>query len=411
MPIVVGTILIVIGGLPILLNLQFDFYVMNLRNPNSESVAIYLELRKDPATGASAVDVLAPSLTAAREVAERLSKAPEVGSVRTLDTFIPQNQHAKLALIEQSAKALNPAIALKLQEPPSDQETSEALQPAATALVDIAGADETAGANAARRLAKALSELANASAELQVRTEAVFIAPLHSAFADLRNFLSATPVTEETIPSALVRDWVSADGKARVQILPRGDPNDTDVLREFARAVQNVAPNASGGPIRNVEARRTVVTAFIQAGVIAIVLITVLLWITLRRFGDVMLTLVPLLLAATVTLEICAAIGLELNFANIIALPVLLGVGVAFKIYYIMAWRTGQTGLLQSSLTRAVLFSATTTAAAFGSLWLSNHPGMSSMGKLLSLTLACTMVAAVLFQPLLMGRPRQINDA
>ena len=160
MPIVVGTILIVIGGLPVLLNLQFDFYVMNLRNPNSESVAIYLELRKDPATGASAVDVLAPSLTAAREVAERLSKAPEVGSVRTLDTFIPQNQHAKLALIEQSAKALNPAIALKLQEPPSDQETTEALQRAATALVDIAGADETAGANAARRLAKALSELA-----------------------------------------------------------------------------------------------------------------------------------------------------------------------------------------------------------------------------------------------------------
>jgi hypothetical protein len=74
-----------------------------------------------------------------------------------------------------------------------------------------------------------------------------------------------------------------------------------------------------------------------------------------------------------------------------------------------MAWRAGQTNLLQSSLTRAVIFSAMTTATAFGSLWLSSHPGTSSMGKLLVLTLACTLVAAVLFQPLLMGPPREVE--
>jgi hypothetical protein len=100
-------------------------------------------------------------------------------------------------------------------------------------------------------------------------------------------------------------------------------------------------------------------------------------------------------------------LGMELNFANIIALPLLLGVGVAFKIYYIMAWRAGQTGLLQSSLTRAVMFSACTTATAFGSLWLSSHPGTSSMGKLMALALVTTMAAAVLFQPVLMGPPRE----
>jgi predicted RND superfamily exporter protein len=96
-----------------------------------------------------------------------------------------------------------------------------------------------------------------------------------------------------------------------------------------------------------------------------------------------------------------------LNFENIIALPLLLGVGVAFKIYYIVAWRSGKTGLLQSSLTRAVLFSAMTSATAFGSLWLSSHPGTSSMGQLMALALICTMAAAVLFQPVLMGPPRK----
>ena len=127
--------------------------------------------------------------------------------------------------------------------------------------------------------------------------------------------------------------------------------------------------------------------AFIQAGIFALVSIAILLWIVLRRFGDVLLTLVPLLLAGVVTLEVCVLIGMPLNFANIIALPLLLGVGVAFKIYYIMAWRAGQTNLLQSSLTRAVIWSALTTATAFGSLWLSSHPGTSSMGKLLALSL------------------------
>ena len=146
-----------------------------------------------------------------------------------------------------------------------------------------------------------------------------------------------------------------------------------------------------------------------QAGFTALISIAIMLWITLRRIGDVLLTLIPLLLAGALTLEICVVIGMPLNFANIIALPLLLGVGVAFKIYYIMAWRAGQTNLLQSSLTRAVIFSAATTATAFGSLWLSSHPGTSSMGKLLALSLACTLAAAVLFQPLLMGPPRQIK--
>jgi hypothetical protein len=122
-----------------------------------------------------------------------------------------------------------------------------------------------------------------------------------------------------------------------------------------------------------------------------------------------LLTLVPLVVAAALTLEICALTNFPLNYANIIALPVLLGVGVAFKIYYIIAWREGQTNFLQSPLTRAVFFSALMTATAFGSLWLSSHPGMSSMGKLLALSLACTLASAALFQPALMGPPRRTN--
>jgi predicted RND superfamily exporter protein len=200
---------------------------------------------------------------------------------------------------------------------------------------------------------------------------------------------------------------MTPDGRARVSIAPSANPDNNDAMRRFASAVLAVEPAATEGPITILEAGRTVVHAFIEAGVWALLSIAILLWLVLRRIGDVLLTLIPLLLAGVVTLEICSLIGMPLNFANIIAFPLLLGVGVAFKIYYIMAWREGQTHLLQTSLTRAVIFSALTTATAFGSLMFSSHPGTSSMGKLLALSLVTTLAAAVLFQPILMGKPRE----
>jgi predicted RND superfamily exporter protein len=222
--------------------------------------------------------------------------------------------------------------------------------------------------------------------------------------------LQAEPVSVSNLPESVLRQWVAEDGRQRVQATPKGDPNDNETLRHFARAILAEFPDAVGTPVSILESGHTIVNAFILAGIYAFVSIAILLWIVLKRIGDVLLTLIPLLVAGLITLEACVLIGLPLNYANIIALPLLLGVGVAFKIYYIMAWRAGQTDLLQSSLTRAVIWSALTTATAFGSLWLSSHPGTSSMGKLLALSLLTTMFAAVLFQPALMGRPRAAEE-
>ena len=187
------------------------------------------------------------------------------------------------------------------------------------------------------------------------RAEFAFDSPLKTALDGLRQSLQAAADHRLTICRRdLKRDWLSRDGRARVEAHPKGDPNDNETLRQFARAVLAVEPTATGGPISILESGNTVIRAFIEAGAWALLSIAILLWIVLRRFTDVLLTLIPLLLAGVVTLEICVLIGMPLNFANIIALPLLLGVGVAFKIYYIMAWRAGQTELLQSSLTRAV---------------------------------------------------------
>jgi hopanoid biosynthesis associated RND transporter like protein HpnN len=408
--IIVGTAVAVLGGLPLLYYLQFDFNPINLNSPKVESISTYLDLRSDPATGASTIEVLAPSLAAAKQDAARVSALPEVSHVMTIESFVPGDQPQKLEAIGRAAKALGPTLAQTPRPLPTDTETVTALNSGVESLTRTIGTQEGAGAAAAQRLAAALAQLAKSDAAMRARAQEVFIAPLKVALDGLRTSLQAEPITDMTLPPDLTQQWLKPDGRARVEVYPKGDPNDNEVLRQFARAVLAVVPDATGGPISILESGNTVIRAFIEAGGWALASIAFLLWIVLRRFTDVLLTLIPLLVAGIVTLELCVLIGMPLNFANIIALPLLLGVGVAFKIYYITAWRAGQTGLLQSSLTRAVIFSAMTTATAFGSLWLSSHPGTSSMGKLLALSLACTLAAAVLFQPVLMGPPREIGD-
>jgi hopanoid biosynthesis associated RND transporter like protein HpnN len=413
MPILIVTLLTVAAGLPLLYHLQFDFNPMNLRSKTAESVATYLELKNDPESGANDIGILQPTLGEADALAAKLRALPQVGRVTTLSTFIPDQQSEKLALIADAAKTLNPALnPAAPAAPTSDAQTVSMINSTVDALIRLAGDGTGAGAGAvaAKRLAAAMTALAKADPPVRQRAEAVFVQPLQTTLDDLRNLLKAQAIARANLPPALARDWVTPDGLARIDVAPKGDPNNNDVLRIFARAVQTVAPDATEGPISILEARRTVVTAFIVAGGCALLSIAIILWITLRRISDVLLTLIPLLMAGVVTLEICVLIGMPLNFANIIALPLLLGVGVAFKIYYIMAWREGQTNLLQSVLTRAVTFSACTTATAFGSLWFSSHPGTSSMGKLLAISLMTTMAAAALFQPILMGKPRQLQD-
>ncbi len=406
-PVIVCTGLVVAAGLPLLWHLQFDFNPLNLRSPKVESVATFLDLRSDPALGANSIFVLSPSITAAKADAEKLAKLPEVAGVKTIENFIPADQEPKLAAIRQLASVLTPVMQPDpAKTPPTDADNVAVLKAAVNNLNQAATGQTGPGATAATRLAGDLAKLADGDEALRNRAQTALVSPLKTALDELRDYMQAQPVTLETLPPEIAAGWITKDGRAKIEVLPKGDPNDNETLRTFAAAVQAVEPSAIGGPISILESGRTMIKSFFEAGFWALGSIAILLWIVLRRFGDVLLTLIPLILAGVVTMELMVILGMKLNFANIIALPLLLGLGVAFKIYYIMAWRAGQTNLLQSSLTRAVFFSACTTATAFGSLWLSSHPGTSSMGKLMALALVTTMCAAVLFQPVLMGPPR-----
>ncbi|HZZ60854.1 MAG TPA: MMPL family transporter [Roseiarcus sp.] len=410
-PIIVGTLLVVACLSPALYWLRFDFNPIDLQNPKSEAIATYLELQKDRSVEADAVQAVAPSLEQANAIAERLAKLPQVASVRTLSTFIPSDQDEKIPIIRSAATKLEGAFEAKeAATPPTDAENIDALNEGAQRLTESAGEQQGPGATAMRRLAALLSKVAQASPEIRDQASETLIRPLNADLADLQAALEVKPLTQADLPRAIVDDWIGVDGKARLSIMPKANPGDIRATRSFARAVLAVEPNATEGQIAILKAGDMILWAFVEAGAWALASIAVLLFLFLRRLGDVMLTLVPLALAGLVTMQAMTFLGMPFNFANIIALPLLLGVGVAFKIYYIVAWREGATQLLQTPLTRAVFYSALTTATAFGSLWFSSNPGASSMGKLLALSLICTLAAAVIFQPILMGKPRTRAD-
>jgi hopanoid biosynthesis associated RND transporter like protein HpnN len=411
---VVGTTLAVtILGLPLLTGLRFDFNPLDLRSRDSESVATLLDLMADPDTSPNTLDILEGNATRASALAERLRQLPEVEHVVTLQSFVPKDQDEKLAIIDDASFFLRNTLDPDQIEPkPTPTDTLAAIETTAHDLRSAAAdSDNSPAAVQTRRLADALTTLATQPQAKREEAERIFVVPLVTTLRQVRSLLTAEHVTIETLPPSLTRRWVSADGLNRVEVAPSGDGNDNETLERFVVAVRNVAPDAAGKPVFVIEAAATIVKAFMQAAIWSVASIALILFITLRRWSHVALTLVPLLVAIVVTLEICVLIGLQLNFANIIALPLLLGVGVAFKIYYIMAWRAGERNFLQSSLTRAVIFSASTTATAFGSLWFSHHPGTSSMGKLMALCLITTLAAAVLFQPALLATQTKGNSS
>jgi uncharacterized protein len=397
------TILIVLAGLPALTRLQFNFDPLALENQSSPALRSLLRLAKDLPLKTAKL-LVAPDQAPA--TVDKLRALPEVAAVWTIDSFVPADQDKKLEAIGKAKESIEPALHTTPRTPSSDAENVTALQQGAHALEGIAD-QKGAGAEAARRLADAMQKLSQADQAQRARATDAFIQPLQLDLDDIGQSLAAERVTRQALPADLVRDWVAEDGRMRIEAWPKGNVNDNTTIRRFAKAVLAVEPNATGEAIGSIEWGATIVQAFIEAMVLALISIAVLLWIVLRRLTDVLVTLIPLLVAGLITLEICALANFQLNYANIIALPVLLGVGVAFKIYYVTAWRRGESNFLESVLTRAVFYSTLLTATAFGSLWVSKQPGISSMGKLLALSLVCTLTSAALFQPALMGEPRR----
>ena len=393
-----GILLLAVGAGFLAPQARFDADPMGLRSPDSPSVRALAPLYANPDDAPYRLSILrAPEQAAA--LAETLEQLGPVHKAMSLDNFVPENQDAKLQVIEISYPSFIHIVegdGLELTE-------QDAATPPVSGL--IAALDNETGSPGATALAQALRLVLQSESEALVKTLEgdifVHFQPLIDRF---KLQLNIDIVDPDSIPEALQTRFRDAEGQWRVEVLPRDDIRDPQALQGFVDAVLGVAPDAAGAPLQIARAGQVVSDAMIQATVTAIAAVGLVCFLVLRSFAMVASVLIPLAVAAALTLGASVLTGIPFNYANVIVLPLLIGLGVDSGIHLAMRRQTlkESSQLFRTSTPRAVLFSALTTIAAFASLGLSEHRGTASMGYLLTMAIGCTLISTIVLTPMLL---------
>lgn len=402
-----------IGGLALLPGLRFDFDPIKLKNPDSESVRTLNLLRDDIWATPDTISILAADQNSAAARASILEQSDKIRRALTLDAFVPADQEKKLRLIDDLRFTLEPAL---FPPPPSpNPPDSTAIRAAISDFLAANNALPLSLIVALQNLAGQLAELPKTTADdLSARLNHALFTRFDDWIGFIADALNATSFTRDDLPEPLRRLWIATDGRARIQLYPQGDPRNAATLEAFVKEIRDSDPSAVGTPVTLYEAGRQVVKSFLQAAFFALLLITLLLILLFRKFRDVIEILFPLLLSIVFVLGFCVLAGIMLNFANIIALPLLMGIGITFPIYFVVArYRsispTADYHAIEAGLARAILYSVLTTMAAFASLNLYNHQGTKDIGFLLCFSLAVILLTTFIVIPAAARAPKPLQ--
>jgi hypothetical protein len=410
-----------IGAVMLLPKARFDNNPLNVRDPSSESVRTFNELLDKGASSPWSLNAVAPSLESAQLLAERLRALDVVDRVVTISDYVPSDQENKLGIIEDVAMfAAPPPGPDGRVPPPSPAEQVEALVDLSRELgrLQDSGEQTELVASAGRlrlvldRYLQRLEQSPDPTREIEA-LESSMLGTLPEQLRMLDAALSAGHVTLEKLPDAILKRMMTADGRVRIQIFPRDDLNDHAALAAFVDGVKALAPEVAGSASEILESGRSVVRALTQAMLSAFIAITLFLLLLWRRIDDTALVLIPLLLASALTVAAAVLAGIPFNFADVIVLPLLLGIGVDSGIHLVHRVRVigeDEVNLLATSTARAVAYSALTTIASFGSLGLATHLGLATLGRLLTIGVAFTVVCNLIVLPtLIRRRPRRTD--
>ena len=405
-----AALLLALAALALIPQVRFDQNPLRVRDPSAESVQTFEELLATAATSPWSLNVVEPDLASAEAIAERLNTLPSVERATTVSDYIPEDQDEKMSILEDVA------FFLVLRRTPDGRarpatlaEQVEALAKFSAELGMLLRTDGDPRLMAATREAHTRVTALLARIETSDDPEAVvmhleqsLLGTLPRQLDLLERALAVQPVTLDRLPPELLERMISADGQVRVRIFPSEDLSDNAALERFVTEVRSVSPDATGSAVAIYESSRAVVRALQQAFGSALVVIALLLLLIWRALGDTALVLTPLALAAIFTGATAVLVGIPFNFADVIVLPLILGIGVDSAIHMVHRARTGRDErLLETSTARAVVFSAFTTIASFGSLGFAGHRGMASLGQLLTVGVTFTMICNVIVLPAL----------
>jgi len=399
----------------VLPKVRFDNNPLNVRDPSAESVQTFMDLLAAGTSSPWTVNAIAPDAASAAALAERLRKLDVVESVVTLTDFVPEEQQEKLGIIEDVAMFTAPAPGPDGQvAAPSARQQIDAL--AALELEIGKMLREGAPAPLApaaelllgglRRYRESLATLDDPNPSLEELQDEL-LGALPEQLRILSRALEAGEVTLGNLPDALVDRMLAADGRVRLEIFPKENLTDHASLAAFVDGVREVVPQLAGSAAEIVESGRAVERALTQALLIALGAMTLVLLLVWRRVVDTALVLAPLLLASAFTVQAAVLLKIPFNFADVIVLPLLIGIGVDAAIHMVHRARAtggGAVNLLTSSTARAIAYGSLTNVASFGTMGLASHLGLATMGQLLTVGVLLTLVCNLVVLPALIPR-------
>jgi uncharacterized protein len=382
----------------------FDFNPLNLNDPGSEAVRTAKKLLQSQETSFWTMSVMTGNAQDASDVARRLKKLPTVKNTLSIFDMVPKNQAEKIAAIQDMALFLPQIPQGPLVDPKSPEQTIAALRSLRSALSEK---PVQARFSSAHRLSRAIDQIQSMSGQgnsiepVLKRLNTATLLPLKQLLVQLSGLMNPERFTIKDLPPQLIEDYVSG-GRYRVEIFPSQNLDNLSAMKRFVSDVQRVAPQATGSPAGIVGAGKAISDAFLQAFLTALAAIIVLLAIMTRSARKVALTILPLLVGLGMTIGTTVLLGIPFNFANIIVLPLLLGIGIDYPVHLVQRYGADPSArgdILRTSTARGILFSALTTIASFSSLSFSSHQGMAGMGVMLTLCITFMIVATLVLLP------------
>ena len=388
------------------LQTRFDAHPLGVRDPQAESVQLMRELLADTDAMPWSMNVLVNNEVEALALQQRLRARGKIGRIVGPSDLVPNNQALMHALIDDTAMAVLPSLDVAA---PTQYDVPK-LRASFTHLAEQSVRLATALPHntPVRAVSAALEKIANENlsmvsaaefGELERRLLTNYFPAMHY----LTDLLQPESLTVDTLPLGLRGLVVAADGRRRVEVYPAFVLSDLAEISNFVDAVLEIAPGAYGEALTIRELSTVVLEAFAMLlGAIGIMLMSL---ISLRSIVDSLTILVPLLVASVLTMSACVALSIPVNFANIIVLPLLLGIGIDTAIHLVHRARQmhDPSALLRTSTARAALFSGLTTLASFGTLALARHQGLASMGAMLFVGVIAVLVANFVFVPALLA--------
>jgi hypothetical protein len=394
------TLIILIGFVTQLHKVSFDINTLNLQDPENESVQTYRDLLKDSDSSPWSSVLLKQNRSDAVTAIKEIKKLDLVDDVIWFEDLLPKEQEEKLFIIDEMNLFMGLLSTEETTKEIKDADRIETLQKLKSQLDTFADPELD---NEINKLNAHLTSLLNKRPDNKylASLEKQLLYNLNGRIHSLNDALNAQPVELNDIPAEVHDRWISQK-HYKIEILPKENLNDNAAMKRFVRQLQAYDNTVIGSPVISIEAGDAVITAFKTAFIYSFIAITLLLLILVKKKQDAVIILVSVLVGAVFTFGFMLLFNIPLNFANIIGLPLLLGIGVDSGIHIADRFHQEQKSnknIFTTSSSRGVIVSSLTTICSIGNLAFSSHTGTASMGLLLTLGLASMMISIMMILP------------